>query len=54
MERTRQHTYLGIDLNYWVKGEVTISMVPYMQEIVGRFPEDLNGRTAKTPAGCSM
>ena len=50
VERGRQHTYLGIDLDYRVEGEVTVSMVPYMQEIVDEFPEDLSGKTSKTPA----
>ena len=50
VERGRQHTYLEIDLNYRVEGEIIVSIIPYMQEIVNEFPEDLSGKTAKTPA----
>ena len=50
VERGREHTYLGIDLDYRVAGEVTVSMIPYLQEIVDEFPEELTGKVAKTPA----
>ena len=49
VERVRQHTYFDIDLDYRVDGKVSVSMIPYMQEIVDKFPVDLTGRSAKTP-----
>jgi hypothetical protein len=39
-----------MDLDFETKGMVKISMVPYLQEIVDEFPEDL-GKPASTPAG---
>ena len=52
--RGREHTYLGIDLDYRVSGEVSVSMIPYMQEIVDEFPEDLGKLKAKTPAAAHL
>ena len=54
VERGRKHTYLGIDLDYSVAGEVSVSMVPYMQEIVDDYPEDLSGKSARTPAASCL
>ena len=54
VERGRQHTYLGIDLDYRVDGEVCVSMIPYMQEIIDEFPVDVTGRSAKTPAASHL
>jgi len=47
--RGKQHTYLGMDMDFRSKGVVEISMVPYLQEIIEEFPEDL-GKAAATPA----
>jgi hypothetical protein len=43
-----QHTYFGIDLNFEAK-RFQVSMVPYFQEIVDEFPEEL-GKPLSMPA----
>ena len=40
--------YLGMHLNYTASGEVKISMVPYVQNIIKDFPEEIMS-TANTP-----
>ena len=52
--RGKHHTYLGMDLDFSVPGEVAVSMIPYMQEIVDEYPEDLGNRSAKTPAAACL
>ena len=47
--RGKLHTYLGMDMDFRAPGEVAISMIPYMQEIVDEFPDDI-GTPANTPA----
>lgn len=42
------HTYLGIDLDFSVAGELFASMINYFQSVVDDFPEKLH--TARTPA----
>ena len=54
VERGEKHTYLGIDLDFSVIGEVSVSMIPYMKEIVDDYPDDLSGRTEKTPAATRL
>jgi hypothetical protein len=46
--RGKQHTYLGMDLTFGGKKELKISMIPYLQEIIDEFPDDL-GKVASTP-----
>ena len=48
------HPYLGIGLDYSITGEVSVSMIPYMQEIVDEFPKDLSMGKAKTPAAAHL
>jgi hypothetical protein len=36
-----QKGYLGMDLTFGDKKELKISMIPYMQEIIDEFPDDL-------------
>jgi hypothetical protein len=43
------HTYLGMDLTFGLKKELTITMIPYIQEIIDEFPDDL-GKSFSTPA----
>ena len=42
--------YHGMDIGYTVPGEVKISMIPYIENILKDFPEKIVG-TATTPAG---
>ena len=46
------HDYLGINLDYTIKGEVKIAMILYIKEIIRNFREhDLNpDNKANTPA----
>jgi hypothetical protein len=43
------HEYLGMKLDYKVKGEVKITMVDYLKGVIGDFPEVIDG-TAPTAA----
>jgi hypothetical protein len=47
-----QHTYLGMDMDFSA-GEVKVSMVPYMQELVDELPEVI-GAPASTPAAMHL
>jgi hypothetical protein len=43
------HEYLGMTLEYTIKGEVKITMVDYPKGVIGDFPEVIDG-TAPTAA----
>jgi hypothetical protein len=43
------HEYLGMTLDYTVKGEVKITIVDYLKGVIGYFPEAIDG-TAPTAA----
>merc|ERR1711939_953894 len=45
----KKHQYLGMDIDFSNKGEVQISMVPYIQDALEVFGEDCSA-PAKTPA----
>ena len=42
-------TYLGIDFDHSTKGEVAVSMIPYLNDLLREFPEQL-GTPQATPA----
>ena len=46
------HTYLGIDFDYSVSGEVSVSMINYFKDIVSDFPDEL--KQVNTPAGVHL
>ena len=46
------HTYLGIDLDFSTKGELTVSMVNYFRSILEDFPEEIG--KASTPAATHL
>jgi hypothetical protein len=49
--RDKIHDYLGMDLDFTVPGQVKITMIPYVNEIVDQFSEyDNSLSTAATPA----
>ena len=49
--RGKVHDYLGMCLDFTVPGEVKITMIPYVKEIVQQFSEyDNSQSTAATPA----
>jgi hypothetical protein len=49
--RGKIHEYLGMTLDFTVPGEVKITMIPYVKEIVNQFTEyDNSESTAATPA----
>jgi hypothetical protein len=51
ISRGKLHEYLGMTLDYTVPGEVKITMIKYVQEIIQLFSEhDHSNSTAKTPA----
>jgi hypothetical protein len=45
----KEHTYLGIDFDFTTPLEVSVSMIPYMQEIIDEYPGDIP-MGARTPA----
>ena len=47
--RGKIHDYLGMELDYTQPGKVMIRMVPYIQETIDEFPEEIIG-TKTTPA----
>jgi hypothetical protein len=47
--RGKEHTYLGMDFDFSIPGEVSMSMAPYMEEIVDEYP-CIVPAGAKTPA----
>ena len=48
-KRGKRHSYLGMDLDYTNKGEVTIDMREYISSILDQVPDDMKGE-ALTPA----
>ena len=51
--RGKKHDYLGMDLDYLVKGKVKLGMVKYVQDTIKDFPE-LIVATAATPAAAHL
>ena len=48
--RGKVHDYLGMELDYQVKGQVSIGMIPYIKGMVTDFPqEDLQGPKVPSP-----
>jgi hypothetical protein len=47
--RGKHHEYLGMDFDYSEKGKVKVRMIPYLQNILDDFPEEIIG-TKTTPA----
>ena len=47
--RGKKLQYLGMDLDYATPGEAKISMIPYVENIIQNFPEEIMG-TVATPA----
>jgi hypothetical protein len=47
--RGKVHDYLGMILDFSVKGELTINMIPYVKMVLDSIPRDMMGRAA-TPA----
>ena len=47
--RGQRHEYLGMCLDFSVKGEVRVSMEKYLRGIIDDFPEEIRG-IARTPA----
>ncbi len=45
----KKHKYLGMDLDFTLPGEVKISMIPYVQNILNKFLEEI-GKSASNPA----
>ena len=43
------HNYLGMELDYSIKGRVKVTMVPYLEEMLDEFPEEIM-QTCMTPA----
>ena len=53
VQRGRIHEYLGMTLDYTTKGEVQVSMISYMKNIINEFPEEMTS-SASMPAGYSL
>lgn len=50
VNRGAKHNYLEMDLDFSLPREVKISMIPYVNNILKDFPEEL-GKSVATPAG---
>jgi Reverse transcriptase (RNA-dependent DNA polymerase) len=52
LHRGKVHEYLGMTLDYSVKGKVKVTMIPYIKEIIDQFAphDDDPTKTALTPA----
>ena len=50
--REKVHDYLGMNLDYTIKGEVKITMIPYIKEMIKDFCEydPSPDKKANTPA----
>ena len=46
--------YLGMDFNYSVKGEVSISMRKYVEKTIMEFPGPLRNKPILTPAAAKL
>jgi hypothetical protein len=51
--RGKIHEYLGMTLDFTVDGEVKITMIPYVKEIVQQFKEHDNSTSTAATPGCS-
>ena len=49
MKYGQVHDYLGMDLDYYTKGEVKIGVIKYLKKVEDEFPEPILG-TEKPPA----
>ncbi|MEN9849167.1 MAG: hypothetical protein RL368_1907, partial [Pseudomonadota bacterium] len=47
--RGKTHDYLGMTLDFKKEGQVSIDMTKYVKSMVETFPDDLSGRTVKSP-----
>ena len=47
--RGKEHTYLGMNLDFSIKGEVKIGMTEYVDDMIDKFSEKITG-TVNTPA----
>jgi hypothetical protein len=49
VSRGKKHYYLGMDLDFSVPGEVSVTMIDYLKRVIQDFPEEITGR-ATSPA----
>jgi hypothetical protein len=47
--RGKVHEYLGMTIDYSINGKVEFSMIDYVQGMLDKLPEDMNGESV-TPA----
>ena len=50
VKRGKKHRYLGMDLDFENEGMVKVSKIPYVEEIIKTFPEEIGNSFANTPA----
>jgi hypothetical protein len=53
VSRGKRHDYLGMDLDFTVKGEVQVTMIPFLKGVITDFPEEITG-TATSPAAAHL
>ena len=49
MHLGRKHNYLGVDMEFCKDGMLEVSMFKYLQNVIDKFPEMIEGQAA-TPA----
>ena len=50
VHRGKVHNYLGVDFDYSMRGEVKISMIKYLNNVIKEFPKYMPTKHAATPA----
>ena len=50
VKKEKKHHYHGMDLDFGNKEMVKVSMIPYMEEIIKSFPEEVGTSVANTLA----
>ena len=51
VKRGRKHHYLGVGMDFEERGVMKVSMIPYVQDIIQNFLEEIGILTIATPAG---
>jgi hypothetical protein len=44
--RGKVHNYLGMRMDYTMRGKVNITMVPYIEDMIDKMPEDMRGMSS--------
>jgi len=48
VNRGKVHDYLGMDLDFSIKGKVKIGQIKYTQKMINEFPEPIKTTSARS------